>query len=181
MPLINIAQYPERYQPFALKVDTLLTELEERSHTRWFEFPGDIRNVAVWFCNDQLPKLRQVNASTTLGELLEGSALFIRDLGMFEGYLEQSIQDLLEVLPVSYSELADILVNKNINYGSSFDLLVDEYGLPGMLIRFEDKANRLKELLKGQEDLVGESVVDTLMDIAGYATLSMIYLENNKH
>ena len=79
-------------------------------------------------------------------------------------------------------KLAKILIAKNKDYGNSFDKLFDEYGEPVIAIRIGDKYSRLKSLIKNEKrEVSDESLVDTLMDLAGYAILSIRKLEENKH
>jgi hypothetical protein len=83
----------------------------------------------------------------------------------------------LRILDISDSEFISLLVSKNVNYGNSFDKVVDKYQTPGMLIRFTDKFNRLEQLVEGNSvDMVGEAIEDTLLDIAGYAMLTLNYM-----
>lgn len=79
---------------------------------------------------------------------------------------------------VSLPQLLDTVVRKNINYGSSFDECVNEFGTAGAIIRLYDKGNRLRSLLS-VDDLVTESVEDTLLDIAGYSLLTYVLV--NEH
>ena len=78
------------------------------------------------------------------------------------------------------NELARVLKEKNKKYGDSFSKTADEYGNSVLLLRIQDKLNRLKKLLILKENFSGleESVEDTFLDLAGYAVLSKIYLEN---
>lgn len=75
-----------------------------------------------------------------------------------------------------------MLKEKNKNYCDSFSKTVDEYGKAVMLLRIQDKLNRLKQLiiLTNNCDNSEESIEDTFLDIAGYAVLAKIYLQNNK-
>lgn len=77
-------------------------------------------------------------------------------------------------------ELARVLKEKNKKYGDSFFKTADEYGNAVLLLRIQDKLNRLKKLLILKENFSGleESVEDTFLDLAGYAVLSSIYLKN---
>ena len=81
-------------------------------------------------------------------------------------------------------ELARVLKEKNKKYGDSFSKTVDEYGNAVLLLRIQDKLNRLKRLLILKDDYfdfkeaVTEAVEDTFLDLAGYAVLSSIYLKN---
>lgn len=70
-------------------------------------------------------------------------------------------------------DLAEILENKNKKYGDSFLKTYKEYGNVSICIRLEDKLNRLKQILQGTDSL---KAVDTLIDIAGYAVLSLATL-----
>ena len=90
--------------------------------------------------------------------------------------MEQKIND-------TCSELAILLKEKNHKYGDSFTKIVDEYGKAVLLLRIQDKLNRLKQLLilKDPCNDPNESIEDTFLDIAGYAVLSKIYMHDNKN
>lgn len=79
-------------------------------------------------------------------------------------------------------DLANVLKQKNKKYGDSFTKTADEYGNAVLLLRIQDKLNRLKQILILNEstDNTGESELDTLLDLAGYAVLAKIYLEDKK-
>ena len=75
-------------------------------------------------------------------------------------------------------ELKKLLISKNKDYGNSYDKTLNEYGRNIGLIRIEDKLNRLKNLLLLKEKMRTEdSIIDTILDIAGYAVLFSIYLK----
>ncbi len=75
-------------------------------------------------------------------------------------------------------ELKKLLISKNKDYGNSYDKTLNEYGRNIGLIRIEDKLNRLKNLLLLKEKMrTEESIIDTILDIAGYAVLFSIYLK----
>lgn len=78
-------------------------------------------------------------------------------------------------------QLQETLVAKNHDYGNAFAESIEEYGNVVMCIRIGDKLNRLKTLVKGQEQQVSdESINDTLMDLAGYAILSLVEINKEK-
>ena len=77
-------------------------------------------------------------------------------------------------------QLETLLIKKNKDYNNSFDRTVDEYGYVVIAIRLEDKINRLNNLMKNNNEVNYESIEDTLLDIAGYCVLSLIYLENKE-
>ena len=74
-------------------------------------------------------------------------------------------------------DLAQLLAKKNADYGNSFEEQFNEYGLTCVLIRLDDKLRRLKNLNKNEAQ-VNESIADTLQDIAGYAILASILMDN---
>jgi hypothetical protein len=72
-------------------------------------------------------------------------------------------------------EIANLLINKNISYGSSFDKPINIFSnaTPGeqILVRIDDKLNRIKN---GKE----YATEDTVLDLIGYLTLYRV-LENS--
>lgn len=77
------------------------------------------------------------------------------------------------------TDLADTLIAKNHDYGNAFHDSVKEFGNVVMLIRLNDKLNRLKTLLNNEKKVSDESISDTLLDLAGYAILAINELEEN--
>lgn len=76
-----------------------------------------------------------------------------------------------------YFYLQDTLIKKNSDYGSSFDKSVNKFGWLYVAIELDKKKNRLHSLLKNKEKPNYESIEDTLLDIAGYCVLALIYIE----
>lgn len=69
---------------------------------------------------------------------------------------------------------------KNADYGDSFAKVREEYP-EAICIRLMDKLERLKTLLRGAEQQVkGESIDDTLLDIANYAVMELLERKMNK-
>lgn len=80
------------------------------------------------------------------------------------------------------NEMRDLLLKKNTNYGSSVfkhPKMAQDLE-PGMAIRvrLSDKLERLENLLKGNPDLVGESIVDTIKDLIGYYILWLVWIRH---
>ncbi|MDB6352707.1 DUF1599 domain-containing protein [Trichococcus sp. K1Tr] len=67
---------------------------------------------------------------------------------------------------------------KNKDYGDSFGDSFQEYGLTMPAIRLDDKLHRFKQLIKQEAEVKDESITDTLMDLANYAIMTIIELEN---
>lgn len=76
------------------------------------------------------------------------------------------------------AEMATLYENKNKDYGDSFGKSIKEHGNIAGIVRMEDKFNRLKSLLNSNEKPNYESVSDTLTDLANYAIMMRIELED---
>lgn len=75
-------------------------------------------------------------------------------------------------------ELTETYEKKNADYGNSFEKSLDKHGLIAAIVRMDDKMNRVINLNKADEQLVNdESVRDTLMDLANYAIMSVMWLD----
>lgn len=79
-------------------------------------------------------------------------------------------------------KLAEILQEKNDDYGDSFSRSVDKFGIIAAVVRLEDKFNRLENLTAngGKEKVKDESLADTALDISGYGLLLYKYLKEHE-
>lgn len=78
-------------------------------------------------------------------------------------------------------QLNDIYKRKNHDYGDSFHTTFLEEGMAMPRIRLADKFNRFKNLtLHGGEQVHDESIRDTLLDLANYAIMTVIELDNKE-
>lgn len=69
---------------------------------------------------------------------------------------------------------------KNADYGDSFSQSVAKYGLIASMVRIGDKMNRLETLVANGNDkrlVADETIKDTLLDLAGYAIMTIMELE----
>lgn len=75
------------------------------------------------------------------------------------------------------NKLHEIYMAKNADYGDSFARVRKKYPwYPNViLIRLDDKLNRLDTLMKGSEQHVhDESIDDTLLDMANYCVMELV-------
>ena len=71
-------------------------------------------------------------------------------------------------------EMVELYERKNADYGDSFGVLYERYGLQSTIIRLWDKLLRLERLSKADAMVSDESVDDTLIDIANYAVMTLV-------
>ena len=75
-------------------------------------------------------------------------------------------------------ELTETYKKKNADYGNSFENSLDKHGLIAGIIRMDDKMSRLISLnSKNERQVMDESMRDTLMDLANYAIMSVMWLD----
>ena len=67
---------------------------------------------------------------------------------------------------------------KNADYGDSFALVRGKYP-NAILIRLNDKLNRLETLMNGGKQHVDESIDDTLLDLANYCIMELVERRND--
>lgn len=75
-------------------------------------------------------------------------------------------------------EMAELCVRKNIDYGNSFDKSLDEDGLLVSKIRLNDKLLRFSTLIKNGALVKDESIRDTLIDLANYAVMTIMWMDS---
>lgn len=75
-------------------------------------------------------------------------------------------------------ELTETYEKKNADYGNSFGNSLDKHGLIAGIVRMDDKMSRLISLnSKNEQQVMDESLRDTLMDLANYAIMSVMWLD----
>lgn len=77
------------------------------------------------------------------------------------------------------NELNALYEKKNKDYGDSFHTSFIEEGLAMARIRLSDKLSRFKNLTKSKDgqEVNDESVRDTLIDLANYAIMTVMELD----
>lgn len=71
-------------------------------------------------------------------------------------------------------------VRKNHDYGNSFDKSLDKFGLVASVVRIGDKMNRIESLIQKEAMVQDESIRDTLLDMANYAIMTVMWMDNQK-
>lgn len=71
---------------------------------------------------------------------------------------------------------------KNHDYGNSFDVTCNTFGVVAALVRMWDKLNRLTQLSKTDDRKVtDEKIEDTLLDLANYAVMTYCWLKQKEY
>lgn len=71
-------------------------------------------------------------------------------------------------------------ISKNIDYGDSFAKSYKEFGMIAPVVRMSDKIERLKSLVGKDPEVGDEGIKDTLMDLANYAFMTALELEEEE-
>lgn len=74
-------------------------------------------------------------------------------------------------------EMIELYEKKNHDYGDSFGDTYQKLGLISAVTRISDKVNRLQSLSTKEQKINNESIRDTLIDLANYAVMMIIELE----
>lgn len=108
--------------------------------------------------------------------------------------VNDSSNELVESFKSITSKMAETYEKKNHDYGDSFDKSLDKFGLIASVVRMEDKMNRIESLInksilnpaypsvsvKDVNLVKDESIKDTLLDLANYAIMTVMWMNNQK-
>ena len=75
------------------------------------------------------------------------------------------------------SEMLNTYKKKNADYGNSFSDTIQEFGFVPAVARINDKFQRVKKMVKGEQMNINESMRDNLLDIANYCILTIIEID----
>lgn len=74
------------------------------------------------------------------------------------------------------ANMAKTYAAKNHDYGNSFEQSLDKFGLVASIVRMGDKINRIESLSKKEAKVKDESIKDTLLDLATYSVMTVMWL-----
>lgn len=78
------------------------------------------------------------------------------------------------------NKMYDTFKQKNTDYGNSFHKLFEECGMTYAYGHMAEKLERINSLRKNEAKVKGESMKDSLYDLANYAILTILELEKNE-
>ena len=73
-------------------------------------------------------------------------------------------------------ELEALYIRKNKDYGDSFTDSMDTFGMMSSVIRLNDKMKRIISLMFNEQLVDDESIRDTLVDMANYSIMTLMWL-----
>lgn len=95
----------------------------------------------------------------------------IRNLGL-RPVLTSNVQSFMDIT----TSMAKTYAAKNHDYGNSFEQSCDKFGLIAAVVRLGDKMNRIESLTVKKAEVKDESIKDTLLDLANYAIMTVMWL-----
>lgn len=128
----------------------------------------DKLNIAIEHCEDSEDK--EIPLSV-LEEVRDG----IKNLGM-RPVLSSNVQQFMDIT----TDMAKTYAAKNHDYGNSFSESLNEFGLVAAVVRIGDKMNRIKSLIKKEAEVKDESIQDTLLDMANYCIMTVMWMNKTK-
>lgn len=95
-------------------------------------------------------------------------------------------KDFIASIEATFKSAVDILKLKNADYATETDpwqnfrfaKLVGVDVEKAILVRMSDKLARISNILGKEAKVKDESIVDTLVDLANYAAILKVYIEN---
>ena len=78
------------------------------------------------------------------------------------------------------NDLHDLYQKKNADYGNSFADIYAEVGMPYAYGHMAEKLRRIRSLMNQPANVKGESMRDSLVDLANYAILTIVELDAQK-
>lgn len=94
-----------------------------------------------------------------------------------EPELSESVKQFIDIT----KKMAKTYAAKNHDYGNSFEESLDEFGLVASVVRLGDKMNRIKSLIKKEAQVKDESIKDTLLDMANYAIMTVMWINKKQN
>lgn len=74
------------------------------------------------------------------------------------------------------TSMAKTYAAKNHDYGDSFETSCNKFGILASIVRMGDKMNRIETLAVKKAKVNDESIKDTLLDLANYAIMTIMWI-----
>lgn len=90
--------------------------------------------------------------------------------------LSDNVQSFMDIT----TDMAKTYAAKNHDYGNSFEQSCNKFGIIAAVVRMGDKMNRLESLVVKRAEVKDESIKDTLLDLANYAIMTVMWMNKTK-
>lgn len=120
---------------------------------------------------DKLKEVRQANLMSKDKSLLDEVMYSLTKLDS-RPVLSDNVEQFMSIT----NNMVKTYTAKNHDYGNSFEQSLDEFGLIASIVRLSDKMNRIKSLIKKEAQVKDESIKDTLLDMANYAIMTVMWM-----
>ena len=121
---------------------------------------------------DKLKEVRQANLMASDKSLLDEVMYSLTKLGS-RPVLSDNVEQFMSIT----HNMAKTYAAKNHDYGNSFEQSLDKFGLVASVVRLGDKMNRIESLTKKEAQVKDESIKDTLLDMANYAIMTIMWMD----
>ena len=95
----------------------------------------------------------------------------LMDLGS-KPALSDNVQPFVDIT----TNMAKTYAAKNHDYGNSFEQSCNKFGIIASVVRLGDKMKRIESLVTKKAEVKDESIKDTLLDLANYAIMTVMWL-----
>lgn len=119
----------------------------------------------------KLKEVREDNLTESSKALVDEVIYYLSKLGE-RLILSDNVEQFISIT----QNMAKTYAAKNHDYGNSFEESLDEFGLVASVVRLGDKMNRIKSLIKKEAQVKDESIKDTLLDMANYAIMTVMWM-----
>lgn len=116
-----------------------------------------------------------VLASSVFSQEMKHRLQVVKD-GLIHLGSRPKLSDNVEQFMDITTNMAKTYAAKNHDYGNSFEQSLDKFGLLAAAVRMGDKMNRIESLSKKEAEVKDESIKDTLLDLANYAIMTVMWL-----
>ncbi|MFK3936573.1 nucleotide modification associated domain-containing protein [Alkalihalobacillus sp. NPDC078783] len=98
---------------------------------------------------------------------------------LVEGLSKQDKSD-AQIHKEILDDMHEIYKAKNADYGNSFGVQFDKFGLLSLVIRLNDKLSRLEQLVSNDAQVKDEKIEDTILDACNYCAMALVELHKKK-
>lgn len=151
-----------------------LIEEVEQINIKVMAEPDPLTHIAFWSSN--FLEMMEVSIKKDMRDSVEDLLKHFAMFGMIGN-------EFVSESPIGFNALAnemtDLYARKNRDYGNSFDRSMGKFGLVVAAIRIGDKVNRLQSLIakRGEAEVKDENLADTFIDLACYAIMTLMWME----